>query len=92
LTARDTDDAVVLEELRVLGRADRIATISRVSGGSIADVWLITYADGTQDFTQTDRRIAVVKAREVRTVDSIAEVVSLFGNAGIKPGDAAVLL
>lgn len=38
--------AVVLGELRALGRGDGIAAISRLSGGSIADAWLITYADG----------------------------------------------
>jgi hypothetical protein len=38
--------AVVLGELRALGRGDGIAAISRLAGGSIADAWLITYADG----------------------------------------------
>jgi len=38
--------AVVLGELRALGRGDGIAAISRLSGGCIADAWLITYADG----------------------------------------------
>jgi len=38
----------VLDELRRLGRADQITATSRLSGGPQADVWLITYADGTQ--------------------------------------------
>jgi fructosamine-3-kinase len=38
----------VLDELRGLGRADQITATSRLSGGSQADAWLITYADGTQ--------------------------------------------
>jgi hypothetical protein len=40
--------AVVLDELRRLGRADQITATSRLSGGTQADVWLITYADGTR--------------------------------------------
>jgi fructosamine-3-kinase len=38
----------VLDELRQLGRADRISAISRLPGSIHADVRLITYADGTQ--------------------------------------------
>jgi fructosamine-3-kinase len=38
----------VLGELRRLGRADQITSIGRLSGGSQADAWLITYADGTR--------------------------------------------
>jgi fructosamine-3-kinase len=38
----------VLGALRALGRGDGIAAISRLSGGSIADAWLITYAGGTE--------------------------------------------
>jgi fructosamine-3-kinase len=41
-------DVALLGELRALGRADRIAAIGLVSGGSMADVWRITYADGGQ--------------------------------------------
>jgi fructosamine-3-kinase len=48
LPARDTSDAVLLHELRALGRADQAATLGRLSGGTLADVWLITYADATQ--------------------------------------------
>lgn len=44
--AGDPGAAVVLRELRALGRGDGIAAIRRLSGGSIADAWLITYADG----------------------------------------------
>jgi fructosamine-3-kinase len=40
--------ALVLDELRALGRGGGIAAISRLSGGSIADAWLVTYADGTE--------------------------------------------
>jgi fructosamine-3-kinase len=39
--------AVLDEELRALGRAGDIAAVHRLSGGVIADVWLIRYADGT---------------------------------------------
>ena len=46
-------DAVVLGELRTLGRADQITTISRLSGGTQADVWPITYTDGTQAIGKT---------------------------------------
>jgi fructosamine-3-kinase len=46
--ARDPGDAVVLDELRRQGRADQITATSRLSGGTQADAWLITYADGTQ--------------------------------------------
>jgi hypothetical protein len=38
LAAGDTSDAVLLEELRALGRADRIAALGRLTGGTIADV------------------------------------------------------
>ena len=38
----------MLDELRALGRGGQIAGTSRLSGGVIADAWLITYADGTQ--------------------------------------------
>jgi fructosamine-3-kinase len=48
LPARDASDAVVLDELRTLGRAERITTIGQLSGGTVADVWLITYADGSR--------------------------------------------
>jgi len=33
--------------LREVGRADGIAAVRRLSGGVIADAWLITWADGT---------------------------------------------
>ncbi len=35
-------------ELRTLGRGGSITSIQRLSGGYVADVWLITYADGTR--------------------------------------------
>jgi len=53
LPASDTSDAVLLEELRALGRADRVAALDRLSGGTLADVWLITYADATQVIGKT---------------------------------------
>ncbi len=48
MPASDASDAAVLDELRALGRAERIAAISQLSGGSMADVWLITYTDGSR--------------------------------------------
>jgi fructosamine-3-kinase len=53
LPDRDTSEAVLLEELRALRRADRIAALGRLPGGTLADVWLITYADGTQVIGKT---------------------------------------
>ncbi len=53
MPTRDASDAVVLEELRVLGRADRIAALGRLPGGTHADIWLITYADGAQVIDKT---------------------------------------
>ena len=44
---------MVLDELAALGRGGQIAGTSRLSGGEIADVWLITYADGTQVIAKT---------------------------------------
>ena len=35
-------------KLRKLGRADQITATSRLAGGTQADAWLITYADGTR--------------------------------------------
>jgi hypothetical protein len=44
----DTDTShAVLEELRELGRGDSVTAIRRLSGGMIANLWLIRYADGT---------------------------------------------
>ncbi len=48
MPARDPGDAVVLGELRRLGRGDQVIATSRLSGGCQADAWLISYADGTQ--------------------------------------------
>jgi fructosamine-3-kinase len=48
LPARETSEAVLLGELRALGRAGRIAAIRRLSGAVIAGTWLIIYADGTR--------------------------------------------
>jgi fructosamine-3-kinase len=39
------DDAL-RASLREVGRADGIAALRRLSGGVIADAWLITWADG----------------------------------------------
>jgi len=43
----------VLDELRALGRSGQIAGTRRLSGGVIADAWLITHADGTQVIAKT---------------------------------------
>jgi fructosamine-3-kinase len=43
----------VLDELRALGRTERIAAVRQLSGGSMADVWLISYADGTRLVAKT---------------------------------------
>jgi fructosamine-3-kinase len=51
--AGNASDAVVLGELRALGRAAGIAAMSRLSGGTIADVWLVAYADGSQAVAKT---------------------------------------
>jgi len=53
LPAGDTSDTALLQELRGLGRADRITALGRLSGGTLADVWLITYADGTRAVGKT---------------------------------------
>ncbi|MGD0608996.1 MAG: fructosamine kinase family protein [Streptosporangiaceae bacterium] len=53
MTAGDTSDTALLQELRGLGRADRITALGRLSGGTLADVWLITYADGTRAVGKT---------------------------------------
>ena len=39
---------VLRSELRALGRERRIASIQPLSGGYVADAWLVTYADGTR--------------------------------------------
>jgi fructosamine-3-kinase len=41
-------DSVVRGELRALGRADGITSVQRLTGGVIAEAWLVSYADGTQ--------------------------------------------
>ena len=42
------DADMVTAELGVVGRADGIASVQRLSRGVHADVWLISYADGSQ--------------------------------------------
>jgi len=44
---RDASRAVLQEELHALGRAAGIIGVRCLSGGSVADVWLVSYADGT---------------------------------------------
>jgi fructosamine-3-kinase len=44
---QDISRAVLQEELHALGRADGITDLGCLSGGSIADTWLVSYADGT---------------------------------------------
>jgi fructosamine-3-kinase len=41
-----TDAGLLTAELAAVGRADQIASVQRLRGGAIADVWLISYADG----------------------------------------------
>jgi fructosamine-3-kinase len=43
-----TDADTVTAELGAVGRADGITSVRRLSGGVIADVWLISYADGNR--------------------------------------------
>ena len=43
----DASRVVLQEELRALGRAAGITGLRCLSGGSVADVWLVSYADGT---------------------------------------------
>jgi hypothetical protein len=50
------------------------------------------YPDGTLDFTQADKRSALVRVTEIAAAGSTAEVVQAFGKAKVQPGDAAVLL
>jgi fructosamine-3-kinase len=40
-------------ELRILGLERDIASIRRLSGGYVADVWLVTYGDGTHAVGKT---------------------------------------
>ena len=42
-----TDASIVTAELSALGRADRITSVQRLPQGLHADVWLISYDDGT---------------------------------------------
>ena len=44
---QDASSAVLQEEVRELGRAEAITGLEFLSGGAIADTWLVTYADGT---------------------------------------------
>jgi len=43
-----TDADMVIARLGAVGRADGIISVQRLSGGVIADVWLISYADGSR--------------------------------------------
>ncbi|GAA4630765.1 fructosamine kinase family protein [Actinoallomurus vinaceus] len=43
----DAGDDVLRSELRALGRADGVSVVRRLSGGAVADTWLMTCADGT---------------------------------------------
>ena len=42
------EDGVLRDELRALGRGDDIAAVERLSGGMIADTWLVSYTGGTR--------------------------------------------
>ena len=48
MRAEEPSDGVLRSELRALGRADGVSTVRRLSGGAVADTWLITCADGTR--------------------------------------------
>ncbi len=50
------------------------------------------YPNGTLDFTQTDKRTALVRVREIGAAAATADVVKVFGAAAVQPGDQAVLL
>jgi fructosamine-3-kinase len=41
-----TDTGMVVGRLGAVARADGIISVQRLSGGMIAEVWLISYADG----------------------------------------------
>ena len=43
-----TDADIVTASLGAVGRADGIIAVRRLSGGAIAEVWLISYADGSR--------------------------------------------
>jgi fructosamine-3-kinase len=47
MPGQDASRALLQEELRALGRAEGITGLRCLSGGAIADTWLISYADGT---------------------------------------------
>lgn len=44
---------MVIARLGAVGRADGIISVQRLSGGVIADVWLISYADGSRIVAKT---------------------------------------
>jgi fructosamine-3-kinase len=48
-----TDADMVIARLGAVGRADGIISVQRLSGGVIADVWLISYADGSRIVAKT---------------------------------------
>jgi hypothetical protein len=50
------------------------------------------YLNGTLDFTQTEKRTAVVRVRDIDAAAATADVVQIFRAAKLQPGDEAVLL
>jgi fructosamine-3-kinase len=48
LRAEEPSDGVLCSELCALGRADGVNVVRRLSGGAVADTWLVTCADGTR--------------------------------------------
>lgn len=48
MTSDPTAASLLRGELRTLGRADGITSVQRLTGGAIAQAWLISYADGTR--------------------------------------------
>lgn len=44
LPAEESGDGVLRSELRALGRADGVSALRRLSGGAVADTWLVTWS------------------------------------------------
>lgn len=48
MRAEEPRDGVLRSELRALGRGDGVSVVGRLSGGAVADAWLVACADGTR--------------------------------------------
>jgi fructosamine-3-kinase len=53
MTSDLTAASLLRGELRALGRADGITSVQRLTGGAIAQAWLVSYADGTRVAAKT---------------------------------------